>query len=496
MSQTGNIQEKPQRWGETVYKFRTEPYSHQLHEFNTHGLDHARGLFWGMGSGKSKMLIDTVSALYQSGAIRGAVIFSNKGSYRNMAKQIDIHMPESIERYVHIWSGGNTARERSDFLDLYKSDGLRILLMNIESQVSQKGVAAAIHFVQRQITLLCVDESSTVKSHNAKRTKAMIKLAQYCPYRRIMTGTPITNSPLDVYSQTEILHPNALGFSSYYAFRANYAVLKQVDTGQRRFSITVGFRHLDDLKERIDRIASVVKKDDCLDLPAKIYATHDVEMTPAQRSAYAAMRDTAVIMLGAAEADGRIVTAQNVLTRIMRLQQIACGFVGSEDPSIPSTPLPHNRLDALSSVLDEADGKVIIFAPWRMCLAQISERLTRDFGKDAIGHYYGGISDAEREISIDGFQNGDIRFLIANQQTAGYGLTLTSSHTIVYYAQTYKLEERLQSEDRIHRIGQTNKCTYITLQAPGTVDEKIASALLKKESMAESLIVSNWRELL
>jgi SNF2 family DNA or RNA helicase len=231
-------------------------------------------------------------------------------------------------------------------------------------------------------------------------------------------------------------------------------------------------------------------KKDCLDLPDKVYVRREIEMTPEQKRIYNDIKEYAIAELSVGK-----VTAASVITQIIRLQQIACGFVSTTENV--TDDIKNNRVDELLQILAETEGKVIIWANYRHDIAKLKTVISEMYGEDAVGTYYGDTSDEDRENIINKFQdvNSKLRYFVGNTQTGGYGITLTAASTVVYYSNNYDLEKRLQSEDRAHRIGQKNKVTYIDIVCKDTVDEKIVKALRNKLNIAQTVLGENkWKE--
>ena len=356
--------------------------------------------------------------------------------------------------------------------------------MNIEALSTKKGKEFAARFVMSNKTMFIVDESTTIKNPEAKRTKTCMQLGKYAHYRRILTGSPVTKSPLDLYSQCLFLDPALLGFSSFYSFRARYADLIEKTGNGRTFKLVVGYKNLEELNESLGKFSHRVLKKDCLDLPEKVYQRRTIQMTNEQKKAYKELQRFAYTKL----ANTKSVTINHIMTQITRLHQISCGFIRTDDGYI--TELPSQRLSELSSILEEIDGKAIIWANYRHDIQKIKTMLSEQYGEDSVGTYYGDVSNVDREEVIKKFQdpNNPLRFFVGNTQTGGFGITLTQAKTVIYYSNNYDLEKRLQSEDRAHRIGQTNKVTYIDIVCERTVDEKIVKALRKKQSIASTIL--------
>ena len=364
--------------------------------------------------------------------------------------------------------------------------------MNVEALSTVRGRDFARSFLLRNQAMCVVDESTTIKNHAAQRTKNIIKMSELAKYRRIMTGSPVTKSPLDLFSQIQFLDPYLIDQQSYYSFRARYAVVVQRSVGSHSFQHIVKYQRLDELQEQIQKFSTRVLKSECLDLPEKLYTKRSVSMTPEQLKAYVEMKKSALTFLE----DNKIMTAATVLTQIIRLHQITCGHVKTDDGEVKS--IKNNRIQELVNVLEETDGKVIIWAVYRHDIQAIERKLGEIYGKETVATYYGDTKDNIRQSIVDNFMDygSNLRFFVGNPKTGGYGLTLTSSHTVVYFSNDYSLEVRMQSEDRAHRIGQTSKVTYVDLMAEHTIDEKIVKALNAKIDLASQVMGEDPKKIL
>jgi len=266
------------------------------------------------------------------------------------------------------------------------------------------------------------------------------------------------------------------------------------------FKQIVGYRKLDELKEKLDRFSFRVKKEECLDLPDKLYVKREVDLTDEQARAYQQMKTLAL-----AQFEQGMMSTVNALTQLMRLHQITCGHVKLDNGTV--MPLPNKRIEELMSIVEETDGKMIIWATYRHDIDAIKLALQKEYGMESVGTYYGDTEDDERQRVVLEFQNpqrvvlefqnpeSKLRFFVGNPSTGGYGLTLTAANVVVYYSNSFDLEKRLQSEDRAHRIGQTKNVTYIDLIAVKTVDEKIVKALRDKIDISTQVLgeeVKKW----
>ena len=466
------------------YKFKTKPYAHQLTALEKSWNRETYAYFMEMGTGKTKVLIDNVALLYYKGKVNGALIIAPKGVVVTWYNQeIPTHLPKHIENVCVLWQSNITKEQSRKLGTLFKTgEELHFLIMNVEALSTTKGTDFARKFLSSHNTLMAIDESTTIKNPKAKRTKNIIKLSELAKYRRIMTGSPVTRNPLDLYSQCQFLSPWLLDFQSYYAFRTRYAIMKTANISGRQIQLVAGFQRLAELSEKLKPFSYRVLKADCLDLTDKIYMKRQIKLSPDQNKLYEQMRKEALATL-----NGKRVTTVNALTQLMRLHQITCGHFTSDDGT--TQPIKNNRIDELMDVLEEIEGKAIIWAHYQYDINTIIKEVEKVHGPGSIVDYYGLTPQDERQENIKKFQNDDkCRFIVGTPQTGGYGITLTAANTVIYYSNGYDLEKRLQSEDRAHRIGQQKSVTYVDILADETVDEKIVKSLRKKINIASEVL--------
>lgn len=489
---------------------KTKPMAHQEAALEKMAGRRAFALFMEQGTGKTWTLLADAERLYSRGEIDALFVVAPKGVHTNwINREIPTHMEGNIIARAWTKGGGQRARRKLEELFQPRDEGgvppLRVFAINFDALLTKDGWEFAQRFVRSTRAMGVVDESSRIKNPSAKRTLRLHQLRHDLVYARIATGTPITKSPIDVFSQMEWLESGLLGTTSYRAFVAEYSELMSMDdpmmkrlvarnpraayaqivakdeaTGQPRW------RNLEKLQRLLEPHSFRVLKRDCLDLPEKIYKVHPFELTPKQRAVYQHLDDELRIVI---EDEERPVER---LAAIVKLQQITSGFVmpprtaDNPAPELVYIPDANPRLDALEDLLEDVEGSVIIWARFREELAAISRALT----KAGITHvqYHGGVGEAEREAAVDDFQRGAARVFLGQPQAGGIGLTLTAAETVIYFSNDFNLETRLQSEDRAHRIGTRRNVVYIDLVAEGTIDEEIARSLQHKESVAAKVL--------
>lgn len=484
------------------YIWKTDPYEHQREVFLRARDLPAFAYLMGMGTGKTKVTIDDAAYNYRKGVINCLVVVAPNGVHRNwVSREIPTHMPDWTNYRSAIWASTMKKAEGKKVESLldHEFKGLRIITFNIEAFRDSTKCKAAL--LVRKLcnsfnVMLAIDESSKIKTPGAKRTRALITLGKQAVIKRILTGTPVTNGPLDIFSQFQFLG-NLLGFDNFYSFKHHFAEWEQernFKTGQR-YEVLKGYRNIEELISSIDTHGYRITKEECLDLPEKIYTTRYVEMTTVQRKAYNDLVERSLIELEG----GEEMAVANVLTKALRLQQVLGGFLPKEEYA-PATAIEEKnaRIDCMMDILEEAEGKVIIWARFRAELAAIEDALRKKYGKESVVSYHGGVAKDVREVNMDAFQDKEssVRFFVGQQHSGGYGLTLHAATTVIYYSNDFSLEARLQSEDRAHRIGQHHSVLYVDIECLGTIDTKILEALRSKKSLADVVTRDSIRLLL
>ena len=474
------------------YKFKTKPYEHQLDALEASWDKENFAYFMEMGTGKSKVLLDNAAMLYDKGQINGLLLIAPKGVYKNWYDQeVPVHLPDHIEKKMVLWKTSDKSTKQKKILNTLFESGsdLRILIMNVESFSSGDGADFAYKFLSAHPkSMIAIDEATTIKTPTSNRTRKIVALRTMCKYRRILTGSPVTKSPLDLYSQCQFLDPWLLGHESYTTFKARYAETRKIQVNGRQVEIITGYRHLQELSDKVVGFSKRILKEDCLDLPEKTYVKHYVELTDEQRKLYKQMKKEAIAFL-----NGKMQSSATVMTQFMRLHQITCGHFTADDNTIQD--LPSSRLSELMNILENVEGKTIIWSHYTHDVRRIIEEIKKVYGEESVVDYYGATDTDARSRNIKKFQTDDkCRFFVGTTHTGGYGITLTAGSNMIYFSNGYDLEKRQQSEARIDRIGQTRKMTYIDIMSQDTIDERIVKALRNKVDIANTIMDEDFRE--
>lgn len=486
------------------YLHQVKPWAHQRSAFEqSRDLDEY-ALYMEQRTGKSKVLIDSAAWQYAKGRIDGLLVVAPNGVDEDwLNKYFPEHWPQwAGDPILTHWEGRLRKKDEAALYDPARATAFHVLAMNIEAfSSSAKARGEAERFLRQFRCMMAIDEASMIKDPRSSRTKHLIKLGRLAVTRRILTGTPSTQSPLDVFAQFKFLNPHLLGFQSYYAFKARYAdllpeghgLVRHVQ-GARRFAPQIiakdaagraQYKNLDELQRLMDPHCFRITRAECGDMPPKIYSTRSVPLTDNQQHYYDRVLDEIAV-----EMEHGTLTVQNQLTRLLRLQQITGGFMPSDDKV--QLPLANDRIDVMLQEIDGMQGKVIIWARFRAELQAIAKALRENYGPHSVVEYHGGIGAQERAEGRERFQNMHpvFRFFVAQQSAGGYGLKLTAADNVIYYSNDFSLEHRLQSEDRPIALDKPHGVAYLDLQAPGTVDEKIVAALQGKKEIADALLDS------
>lgn len=493
---------------EAKYPYNTQPFPHQGTEFEATRDLPWWGLFWEMGVAKTKVIIDTASWLWMNGKIDGVLVLAPEGVHLQwVADEIPKHMPhlvqDSLDTLVWHTSKQTNMGWRSrweEFRDRPIADGLSIMTMTYDSVMTQrkagdprglqKGADAAKAFMKGRRILFVLDESTRIKTPGAKVTKRVLAMAKYAPMRRILNGTPVSDSPFHAFTQIKFLNPNAwkpLGIQDAGAFQTFFGVFdrKYNAQQQRHYDELVSYDNLPKMAEVVSAHGSRLLKSDVFpDLPPKLYSRHYFTMEPKQRKAYSELANKYMTWLES----GDLVTADLAIVRQTRLQQIVSGYLPADDdedltPLVP--PAKNPRLRALLDCLQDVTGKAIIWAKYDIDVDLISEAIKSKFGWDIVT-WDGRTSRDDRVTAKSRFLDPDgARVFIAKaSSSAGRGLNLQVANTVIYYNNSFVLDDRQQSEDRAHRPGIHSPVKYIDIVAKSTIDEHILETLRKKRNVS------------
>lgn len=484
---------------------KTKPMSQQSRGLEVMARKRAFALLMDQGTGKTWTLLADAERLYCQGDIDALVVLAPKGVHVNWVKrEIPVHLEVPCVAHAYRSAAGVKETRRME-AELFRPrergevPPLRVLTMNYEAVLTKGGRDLLDRFLSCTKAMMVLDESHRIKNPAAKRTLAILEVGRAATCRRIATGTPITNAPMDIFAQMEFLQSGLLGTTSYRAFVAEYADLlsvhhplmqEMIRQNPRAASAQIvakdemgrpKYKNLDRLQRLLQPHSFRVLKSECLDLPEKVYKTAFFEMSPPQKKAYALMKKDFRM-----EIEGGEVLSVKELAALSKLQQITSGFIIRPDGGMEFIEDGNTRLAAFAEVVEDIDGKFIVWARFKEELRAVARTL-RAAGKKVV-EYHGDIKDRDREIALDSFQHGDAEVFVGQQQAGGTGLTLTAAETAIYFSQDFSLGNRKQSEDRCHRIGTKGSVTYIDMCAEDTIDEGITRALQIKQHVATAIL--------
>ena len=469
---------------ECQYPFTCKPFGHQIVATNSLHNSEFFALLMEMGTGKTKAIIDEI-CWHGKGRI---LIVCPKSVISTWIREFEKHAskPYFIKRVRSHHRG-----VQDIIAGLQDPSPLKVWVTNYDR------LESSLEFLKRIKPNVCVlDESTSIKSRNSKRTKAALELAPFCDRRFILTGTPVANTILDLWSQFQFLQPGVLGYHGYQQFKQHFARFKKTSGG---FDKLVGYRNIEELKSRMATCSFVVKKKDCLDLPEKIYTTRFVEMGDQQRDLYEQMLSISLATIEGNLSPSGTVQASVVIVQLLRLCQIACGFLKTQTGDERAIPDGNVKVQALEDILDELpeSDRVLVWARFHKDVDNIKELLDRK--GISYGCYTGRETDVEKDKAEVSFNapNG-IRVLIGEAGSGGLGKTFIGTEdrpctTAVYYSNDFSSLKRQQSEDRCHRIGMHCPVTYIDIVCEDSIEERITRVLQAKKDLNAS--VQNMSEI-
>ena len=458
------------------YPYKTKPYEHQRKALEASAEKVQWAYFMEMGTGKTKVTIDNIAYLYFQRKITSALIIAPKSVYTVWETEIETHLPDQLKYKIYKWN----IDKPKDYYKLNESNDLRIFLINVEALSTKRGFEGCVDYLTKnKLNFVVLEESTTIKNRQAKRTKNILGLRQLSHIRRILTGSPITKSPLDLFTQCQFLSPELLGFSSYLAFRNRYAEMTDIPVGSGRFiSVPKYYKRLEELEIRLQQFSTRVRKDQCLDLKPKVRQKRYIELEGESKKIYDRLRTSALAVI-----DDSTISFSNKLTEIVKLHQVCNGFTKDDEGKM--LPLHDQKVKALQEIIDETDGKIIIWANYLWNIHQIIHFLKTRYGEDSTVSIFGEVTVENRKKAVERIQKDPAcRFMVANPTTGGFGLTLTACNTVIYFSNNYNLEVRMQSEDRAHRMGQKGTVVYVDILAKNTLDEAILKSLTNKGQIA------------
>jgi SNF2 family DNA or RNA helicase len=481
------------------YKAKRKPRAHQAEALEIMEGKEAFGLFMAMRTGKTKTTTDDFGRLWAAGKVDDFLLIAPAGVYKTWPEAMDDDLDPSLEKQLDklLWGAGSskTARGEEALAEFVKKrrkgEAPRALFINIEAlSMVERAQRLVSEFVRQRRCYVVIDESTSIKEGRSKRSKFLIsKVAPHAAYRRILSGLPTPQSPLDIYAQFNFLQPEKpLGFSSFVNFRARYAIVRRQQMGARWFDLIVGYRFQEELAERIKDHSFRVTLEDCYDLPESDYQIRHVALTKEQKEVYGQLRDRAVAVLS----DTEKVTADLVITQLLRMHQVLSGV--AVDSTGKMHAIPENRTGELMDLLEEYDGKAVIWCAYDVSVRQVVAQLERKFGEGSTARFWGGNAQT-REDEEWAFKNKpECRFMVATAAAGGRGRTWSVADLTVYHSNTHNLEHRSQSEERVKGIGKESRALYVDLVAPDTVDEKILLSLKNKINLAAVLTGDAWRQ--
>ena len=512
---------KEQDKKDVEFNWVTQPYDHQREWWSLIKDMPFFALEWEMGLGKSKTILDVCQWGYAKGEIDALLVVTLKGVHRKwIEKEMPVHLPKGMAEGAY-WNSGivdsgmwtGTSRNRTSIVESKK---FAIATINFESVHRKKGLEFCMRFLRSRKAAIVIDESQYIKTPDAAVTKACMKLGKLAERRYITTGTMSTGSTLDAWAQYTFLSPAIVNNQKYWAFKADFAIEEQV--GDKTFETWVtdpvtrkskkvekpimtvtGFKNEDKLRAMLDPYRSRLLKEDCLDLPPKLYRMRSFEMTDNMRRAYMQMSKQFLVDIKG----GGTMTATMAMTKLVRLQQIACGYVVPDDAdplddSIPGIPLDDKnaRVEASMGEIEKMRNKGIIWSYKRYCLRELADSLRTAYGDKSVVEYHGGISEEDKSRALLAFKEDQTRWFVGNPMSAGVGLDLVEADAMLYHDNSFNYALRLQSEDRFHRIGQeADSCTITDIECLGTVDRPQLRALKDKNIVASAVsgdILKSW----
>lgn len=485
------------------YQYHSEPFAHQRERFEATAELAGYALFWEQGCGKTKPTIDTAAYLFEQDKIDAVVVVAPSGVHRNWyTDEIPKHMPTRVrERSTEfLWEtakAGNVGFKREIEL-LLKQKGLVVLLISYEAFVTKTAVTYLGRFFRQRRVLFVSDEGHYLKTPGTTRSRTIRTAAKHAHYRRLLTGTPISQGPFDVYAQVNFVDKDfwaSKGLPDFGCFKAYFGEFLPREWVKKHWGYDPGFdghlkgyKNLDKLTEWMGEIGHRLTKEDAgLNLPPKLYTKRYFDLAPMQRRVYDTLKREFMVDLDS----GETIMAPLAIVQLLRLQQITCGYVGTGDEERPMVELegPNPRLSIAEDIRDGLYRPAI----WWSRFTKDIDKLMDLLGPRAV-RYDGSVDEATRARAKEAFVKGDADHFVGNPQAGATGLTLVQAKHTIYYSNSFRLIDRLQSEDRNHRIGQHDPVDYTDIVGNSTIDGPIVDALRDKFDIASEINGDKMRE--
>lgn len=445
-----------------------QDWSHQKTALDRFGDTKSFALFWEMGSGKTKVAIDIVRHRLAQGQINKALIFTPSMVIPHWIREFKRFAPELTVLPIV----GSRAAKINSMCTL-----ANVYITNYETLTF---LAKELNIFVLGTTFIVFDESTRVKHHESKRSKTAREISLITQHKCILTGTPVTNSLFDIWNQMFLLDGGFRLGKNFWIFRQG--LFHAVDRNKYIWVPNDGTE--DKIRKAMSNIGSVLKKEDCLDLPPKVYRKIDVPMNDYTKGLYEEFAQNLILQFGDSKVEG-----QTVLTEMIKAHEIVNGFViASNNEAIP---IASAKIEALIELLSEElyGEQVVIWCSYRHLIERLFQEIRKAMPNVAVRTLYGETPRDERLVLEDDWKAKKFHILVANQDVGGYGINLTPCNVAIYFCNNFKVETRVQSEDRIHRPGATaDKVTIIDMVVPNSADQTVYSSLMRKTSIASSMM--------
>lgn len=473
------------------------PYEHQLEELETHALKRARALFWTMRTGKTKVIVDEACMAFEfRKAIDTVIILAPNGVHLNwQSREIPRHHWPSIQHDTWAWRTDlkDDPGHWAQFEKAVTGRGLSWFMFSAAT-VTRKDVKAAIKRIlkDRRSVMIVADESHDYRVPGAKRSQYARHLSQKCTMRRILSGTPLDNSPLHAFSQFELLKKGALGFTTFEEFEKRYAEYERVTTREgNSFPKLKEFRNLDELTEKLAQFASVVTREDCKDLPDIVPIVREVGITDEQRRVYEKLKHEFLLDLESGE-----VSVGEKTSKLIKMQQVLSGFVKDEFGDVHDI-VPDADNPRLAAVVDEVNltgGRCIVWCAFRPDMDKVVAALRAD-GHEVM-QYHGRTSETDKAKVRKDFEPGShgVSHLVGHPVSGGSGLDLSAADKIVWYSHTFDAIVRTQADERATAIGGKNIPVVDFIAGP--TDSYVRGNVRTKVSIADAVSREGLKEVL